>query len=377
MSLEIVQLPSFPTYAQNSTKTVNLQGAFPLGYEVHALDVIFEFTLNINASTGTIVAADHQTIVNALLSKLRLSAYGQNDVYNLTGPENRILATAAMQRDPFTESLKIGQGTTTTPVAYKLKLEIPFIHKALDYPEMFCPYSDQLNLAGTKIDIDTGSASLTTISVGGGASTVVVTDVKLFMVGVPVAVPHVGPAMYYKSKSISQNLDIEYGPACDIFVADERAFATTEVQVQTYEILRDQRSGPKNISPTNLAQTYARWGTNLDAAAPLDITANTTGTQVTPFIFLNSAIRSTEWQLPFYMQNRTVRQNLASGGSPNATFLFWQVRPINEVQQQMIAIAAANGIAVSSVDQLIVRGGGGADNDVNKLFKGRYIALRS
>lgn len=374
MSLEIHQLPSFPAYAQNSTKTNNLQGVFPIGYEVHALDVVFEFNLSSNASTGTIVAADHQTIINALLSKLRFSAYGQNDVFNCTGPETRALSTVALWRDTFTESLKIGTVTTTTPAAFKLKLEIPFVCKGLDFPEMFAPYSDQLNLAGTKIDLDTGSASLTTISIGGQASTVTVTDVKLFMVGVPVAVPHVGPAMYWRTKAVSQNIDIEYGPACDIFVADERAFATTEVQVQTYEILRDNRSGPKNISPTNLAQTFARWAVALDAAAPLDLTSNSTGSQFTPFIFLNGAVRSTEWQLPFYMQNRTVRQNLASAGSPNATFLFWQVRPITEVSAQAIALAAANGIMISSLDQLVTRGGGGADNNVAKMFKGRYIA---
>lgn len=376
MSLEYIQLPSFPAYAQNSTKTNNLQGVFPLGYEVHSLEVVFEINVSINASTGSIVAADHLTIANALLSKLRFSAYGQNDVYNLTPAENRVIATAALWRDPWTESLRVGQGTTVTPTAFKLKFEIPFIHRGLDYPEMFAPYSDQLNLAGTKLDLDTGSASLTTISIGGGASTVTVTDVKLFMTGVPVAVPHCAPAMYWRSKAISQNIDVEYGPALDIFVADERAFATTEVQVQTYEVVRDGRSGPKNISPTNLALQYQRFHGTQDGTLPLDITNNTTGTQMTPFIFLNGVIRSTEWQLPFYMQNRTVRQNLASGGSPNATFLFWQVRPINEVQVQMINLAASNGIQISSLDQLIVRGGGSADNDVNKLFKGRFIALR-
>lgn len=376
MSLEIVQLASFPTYAQNSTKTNLLQGVMPSGYEVHALEIVFEFNLSINTGSGTIVAADHQTIINALVQRLRFSAYGQNDVFNLTGPESRVLTVAALNRDPFVESLAVGTGTTTTPTAYKLKLVIPFIHKSLDYPEMFCPSSDQLNLAGTKIDIDTGSASLTTISVGGGASTITVTDVKLFMVGVPAPVTHVGPAMYWRSKAISQNLDIEYGPACDLFVADERAFATVEVQVNNFEIIRDGRSGPKNISPTNLAQHYPVWGVpSTDGVKPLDLTT-TASTPVTPLIYPNGAVRCTEWQLPFYMQSRQIRQNLANAGSPTATYLFWQVRPVNEIQNQAIQLAAANGIPISTVDQLVVRGGGGADNNVNKLFKGRYIATR-
>lgn len=377
MSLEIIQLPSFPTYAQQSTKTVNLQGAFPLGYEVHALEVVFEFNLSSNAGVGTITAADHRTIYNALVSKFRFSAYGQNDVYNLTPDESRFLAAVALWRDPATQNLRVGQGTTTTPAPFKLKFTVPFIHRGLDYPEVFAPYSDQLNLAGTKFDIDTGSTSLTTLSIGGQASTVTVTDVKMFMVGLPVAVPHCGPAMYWRSKAISQNIDIEYGPALDVFVADERAFATTEVQVQTYEIIRDGRSGPKNISPTNLATLYGEFGTgSADGILPLDITTNTVGFSVTPFIFMDSVVRATEWQWPFYMQNRTLRQNLQSAGSPNATLLFWQVRPVNEVQVQMINLAASNGISISTLDQLIVRGGGGADNDVNKLFKGRFIALR-
>ncbi len=380
---ESVFLGSFPSYAANSTKTFQLTGALPAGHELRALEVTVEFTIRSNVvGTGTIAAADYQTLQNAFLSKLRMSLWGQNDVYNLTPDEARMVALVFTGRDPAQQHLRIGTtipGSGSAVLPTKLKFQIPFIHRGLETPEMFSPSTDQGNLPNSKLDIDTSGASLlATLTVGGVVVNLVVTDVKVHALVQPVLVSHFGPLWYYRSRAINQSIDTEQGMALDLFIADERSPATVEIQVANVSIVRDGRMSPRNISPTHIAQHFGESQFPFDGmGVTFDPTNNTMGFQVTPYIWIPGDIRSTEWQLPAWAVQRQIFQNLAGGGSPAATFLFVQVRPIVEVQPQAVQLVNQFQVPVASLDQLAIRGGGGADNDVNKLFKGRYLQKAS
>ena len=122
------------------------------------------------------------------------------------------------QRDP---QAKIGTALTTTAFTVKLAIKIPFCVRSLEVPETFSPCSDQINLPGSKVDLDTQGDALTTVALTSGAGTVVVTDVKLYAVLNQVPLLHAGPPHIWKTKAISQTIDTEFGQGCDIFVGTE------------------------------------------------------------------------------------------------------------------------------------------------------------
>jgi len=375
---EPVFVGSFPAFSQTSTKTFSLVGALPPGHELRELQVVIEYTLRSNVvGAGTVVALDHQTLQNAFLAKLRMSFYGQNDVYNLTPDEARAIAIYAKGRDPAPEFLRVGAtipGSGSAVLPTKSKFIIPFTQRGLEMPEMFAPSTDQGNLPNSKIDIDTTGTQLTaTLTVGGVVVNIVVTDVKVFAILAPVQVSHVGPLMLWRSKTIVAVQDVETGMALDLLVADERVSSTVEVQVTQISVIRDNRMSPRNVSPTHLAQHFGETQFPYDGVLPVDLTTNGIGFQITPSIWIAGDIRATEWQWPVWVVQRIYYQNLASGGSPNATLLFWQVRPFPEVQANVVQLVNQFQIGLSSLDQLAVRGGGASDNDINKLFKGRFL----
>jgi hypothetical protein len=396
-SAEPVLLGSFPTFGQLATKSFLLVGALPPGQEARELQIVVTGTLAKNATTGVIKAADHNILAVALFKKIRASLYGNNDAYNLTAPENRTMAYIADARDQFQKdpALRIGATFNTTPVAFQLTFKIPFCVRSLEVPEIFSPTSDQINLPGSKLDLDTQGDALTAIAMTDGTSTVVVNDVRLYAILNQIPVLHAGPPHVWRTRAIAQTVDTEYGQGCHIFMGTEEAAtaAGAGARVSQFTVRRDGRSQPLNLDPVSLAQMFNESHYSPDPLAALDITtgflpfggvataaapipANASigsqaGAAVVPLIWNDGRVHAGAWQWPFWLASVAVQQNLVAGQSAAITLFYWQVRPIYECAGQVVALSAANGIPISSIDDLKVRGG--YDGEVNKLFKGRFI----
>lgn len=398
-SAEPILIGSFSSYSASSTKSFNLVGAFPPGQELRELQVVIEGTLALNAGSGQVQAADHNVIAAAITTKLRASLYGINDCYNLFPAEIRTVSFDMDTRDSFRQdpNLRLGRALTTTPIPYKLKYKVPFCKRSLEVPEIFSPTTDQANLPGSKIDHDTNGAALATVALASGASTVTVSDVKLYAVANQIPVLHAGPPLVWRSKQIAQSIDTEYGQGCDLFVATEEAATATGagVRVSQFVVRRDGRPQPNNVDPVTLGQEYNESNFTVDALGPLDITNGSipfggvataaqpvpegaigtqAGAQVTPLLWNDGKIRAGAWQWPFWIASRQIWQNLQAGQSPSIIVLYTQVRPVYECAGQILNLAAANGLAIKSVDDLLVRGGN--DGEVNRLFKGRFMRTR-
>lgn len=398
-SAEPILVGSFPSYSALATKSFNLVGALPPGQELRELQVVVEGTIKVNVGTGQIQAADYNVVGLAIFKKIRASLYGNNDAFNLTVPEIRTIDFVADARDPFQQdpNLRIGTALSVSAIAFKLKFKIPFCVRALEVPEIFSTTSDQANLPGGKVDLDTQGDALATVGLASGAGTVVINDVKLYAIANQVPVLHAGPPHVWRNKAISQSVDTEFGQGCDIFVSTEEAATATGAgaRVAQFTIRRDGRQQPLNVDPVTLAQDFNESNFSVDALAPLDITAGVipgagvataaqpipsasigsqAGAAVVPLEWNDGRIRAGAWQWPFWMANRQIVQNLVSGQSPSVTVLYWQIRPVYECAGQIVNLAAANGMAIASVDDLLVRGGN--DGEVNKLFKGRFMRKR-
>ncbi len=399
-SAEPILIGSFPSFSSLATKSFNLVGSLPPGQELRELQVVVEATVALNVGAGQIQAADYNVIAVAIIKKLRASLYGNNDALNLFPAEVRTIDFIADNRDPFQQdpNLRIGTALTTTTKPFKLKLKIPFCVRSLEVPEIVSPTSDQANLPGSKVDLDTQGDALATVGLASGASTIVVSDVKLYAVANQVPVLHAGPPHVWRVKQIAQSVDTEFGQGFDIFVGTEEAATAlgAGARVLQFTIRRDGRQQPLNVDPVTLAQQFNESQFSVDALAALDITTGTipfagvataaqpvpsasvgaqAGAAVVPLEWNDGRIRAGAWQWPFYTQSRQVVQNLIGGQSAVINLLYWQVRPIFECQGQVINMAAANGIPISSVDDLMTRGGN--DGEVNKLFKGRFMRKRA
>jgi hypothetical protein len=379
---ESILLGSFPAWAAGASKSFSLVGQLPPGHELRAIEVIWEFQIRSNVvGAGVVVAADYKTIMDAFFAKLRLSAWGITDAYNLTSDEGRAIAVYASGRDPYPSYLRVGDAIPGSGSAFlntKIKTVIPFTLRNLENPSLFSPSTDQFNLNGTKLDIDAAATNqlTATLTVGGVVVNIVMVTQNVYALVAPVLVTHAGPPLLYRSKAISQNQDTESGQFLDLFLADERGPATVEGQVSQITVTRDGRGSPRNVKPTDLAQAFAATQGPNDGILPLDLTRNG-GTQFTPSIWVAGDIRSNEWELPVTNVARQYLQNLASGGSASATLLYWQVRPILEAQGQLQQLTNQFQVQVNTLDQLGVRGGGGADNNIGAIFKGRYMQQAS
>lgn len=395
LGAEILLLGSFPSYSASSTKSFNLTGTLPPGYEVRYIDVVVEVTINPNATTSTAVAADYHVIGAALLNRIRASGYNVTDWHSLSAVESASLSAYSQGRFLPGEFYRIGTLITSgVPLISKFKYRIAFTNRNLEVPEMFTPSSDQLNLPGNKLDIDTLGSALTSLAIGGNAAvTVAVTDVKAYAVGNVVPVLHVGPPHYQRSRQVAQSIDAEFGAGLDQFLAAEETLATSISRVSQWNIARDGREAPRNVDPWTLSQLYGEEIRPVDGVLPWDFTqpfgiapsgvagvltgspGTQPGAQLIPLVWAGGTIREASAQWPFYLSSRQIRQNVLSGQVPSFTLLYWQTKPIYENAGQVVALARANGLDVTSVDQLVVRGG--YDGNSNKLFKGRLIALPS
>jgi hypothetical protein len=317
------------------------------------------------------------------------------DFHSLSPVESNSLSVYASGRNVLGEFYRIGTALTTTPINVKFKFQVPFVNRNLEVPEIFTPSSDQMNLPGSKVDIDTLGTGLTTLAIAGnGACTLVVTDVKCYATGNVLPVLHAGPPHYQRSRQVAASIDSEYGAALDQFLASEETLAASIARVSQWNVARDGREAPRNLDPWTLAMLYGEEVRGIDGVLPHDFTqpngiypgglpstagalagspGTQAGAQLIPLVWAGGLVREASAQWPFYLSSRTVRQNVISGQSAIFTMLYWQSKPIYEAAGQVIAIARANGLDVTSVDQLVVRGG--YDGNANKLFKGRLIAL--
>ena len=379
-SAEVHLVSSFASVT-TGTKELSLVGALKPGQNLRELRVVLNFTLATNSGGGTVIAADYNILGAAFYSKIRASLYGQSDMYNLLPSEARTMEVVFNNRDSAQQSLRIGQALTTTPVAFQLTYKIPFCFRGLEVPEIFAPSTDQQNLSGNKVDIDNNMTGLTTLSVAGATCTASVTSINLYYTSSPSYIVKAGPPMQWRSRQIAQSQDMETGQACDLFLGFEETVAASATRLSQITCYHDGRSGPENVDPITLATIYGETVEQMDALCPLDITgiSNTTvgtqqGAQVVPLIWPDGRVGAGAYQWPTWGQSRIIYQLLASGGSAVVNLLYAVVRPIYEIQGSIVSLAAQNGIAISSIDDLAVDGGN--DGTAMANFKGRLMMLK-
>jgi hypothetical protein len=374
-------LGGLPSIAANTKPIFQLSGVMPEGYELRQLHVSTEFTIKSSAATFNWAAADMNTIIAQLVSRIRLAAFGVEDAINLVPTELRTIAIYATGRDPWVTDVnaRVGSAIPATGAAantVRVNLCIPFVQRGLDTPEMVCPSTDQFNVPGHKLTVEIGpQTGLGALVLTGGTAVVTFTAVNVYAIVSPVQFVHFGPCHYMRNITLTQNRYSEDGKFWDLLWADERDPYTLEAQVSQVFMIRDGRTSPSAIPPGKMAAVFQELSHPADGLVTADITKNTlggVGSQVTPYAFISGDARTSEWQYnTITRRNRTLFQNLAPAGSANATILYWQIRPVAEQYPELVKLVNRFQLAINSVDDLQPRYGA-----VQSDFKGRYLALK-
>jgi hypothetical protein len=383
MGPEVKFVGSLPAVTANTTQQLQISGVLPDGYELRGLIVDVNATFKSAAGAFAIAAADHNTIMNAIISRVRMRAWGIDNAYSLTAPEARSIAVYMQAADPFTSDPRLVVGRSmqaTGGVAEQTHISWPiwFTKRGIDFPEIFSPSTNQFNVPGHTLAVQLGAGG-TGIVLAGGTANFTVASIDVYCVIAPAQIVHFGPPMMWEQVQITQNPYPTDGYFLDGFLADERDSYTVFGQATQIVITRDDRVSPANIPPPILAQRFLDDSETIDANRPYNITANAlggAGSVLTPYSWLDGAARATEWQYPITKRNRSIYQILAAGGSAAATLLNWKVLPVARAFDELVKTCTRHNLRITSVDDLEVRGGGGADNDVLSDFKGRRLAQK-
>src|SRR6267142_3232327 len=310
--METILLGSLPAVTANSKQPLVLSGLFLDGYELRRILVNFAFTIRNNAAaTFIIAAADHNTIINNFCTRIRLKAWGIDDALNLPPVVMRNMAAYANQDDPVRLDPKIDIGATIPAVGSAVQptnitVPIEFLCRGLDTPELFCPSTNQFNVAGHRLVVELGPET-TPLALANATAQLVLTSVDIYAVICPVDVVHFGVPHLWREIAVANNRFPEDGKFIDLMFADERDPYTVAAQVSQITIFRDDRASPANLPVPIIAERFMEaW--EADGNRPLNIISNGTGgvgSQWSPYAYTDAAVRSTELQLPVTRKNRT------------------------------------------------------------------------
>jgi hypothetical protein len=387
MGPEVKLVGSFPAVTPNTQQQLQVSGTLPDGYELRGLLVDLNMTYK-SAAAGTFAlgAADHNTTMSSVIQRLRMKAWGLDNCYQLAAPAGRSMAVYMQAADPFTTDPRLAVGHTvvgSAGVAEQTHMSWPiwFAKRGIDYPEMFTPSTNQFNVPGHTLTAQLGPGGVG-IVLGSGTINATIASIDVYCVIAPATLAHFGPGMIWEEIAITQNPFPTSGYFLDGLLADERDPYTVAAQVASVQVTRDNRVSPANISPPILAQSFLNDQETIDGARPYNLTAGPggvasgQGSQLTPYTWLDGATRATEWQFPVTTRERAIFQVLAPGGSAAATLLNWRILPIKRVFDELVKTCTRHNVMISSVDELEVRGGGGADNDILSDFKGRRLTMK-
>jgi hypothetical protein len=400
MSVKKVFIRAAAAYAAASVLTIPVKG-LPQKHEVRALKVVLEGSVRSSAAGGiNFDARDYMAIAGTganggAFKRIRLTYNDKTDAINLTPAEARILAVYANGRDPFPEYFRSSpvvalNGNAGAVTAFKMGIPINFYDSNLEFPNAGCPSSLQLNRDGVEVNLETDGAHVMTVGdgilpVANGNVQLVIGSVKLYATCSKVPVDFFAPTQYMRSRKLTQQPDTEKGPVWERFLAMETDSSTYEAQVASITIEMDEVAAPRNIPPTELAQLFGATAQQ-DGILPLDITKNalngpftpaggpatTTGLTVTPLMWQDGQNQDDEGEWNVFRQYRTIQMNLASGGDPSGTLLYWRTVPIDESREVLRTVLAERGLGNVSFEDLAVRGG-----PAQALFKPRWLAKAS
>jgi hypothetical protein len=387
MGPEVKLVGSFPAVTPNTTQQLMLSGTLPDGYELRGLLVDLNMTYK-SAAAGTfaLAAADHNTTMSAFIQRLRMKAWGLDNCYQLAAPAGRSMAVYMQSADPFTTDPRLAVGHTVVGSAgaaeqTHMSWPIWFAKRGIDFPEIFAPSTNQFNVPGHTLTAQLGPGG-SGVVLANGTANFTLASIDVYCVIAPATLAHFGPGMIWEEIAVTQNPFPTSGYFLDGFLADERDPYTVAGQVTSIQVTRDNRVSPANISPPVLAQSFLNDSETIDGARPYNLTAGPggvasgQGSQLTPYSWLDGATRATEWQYPVTRNERAIYQVLAAGGSANATLLNWRVLPIKRVFDELVKTCSRHNVIINSVEELEVRGGGGADNDILSDFKGRRLTKK-
>jgi hypothetical protein len=273
MSVKNVFIRAATAYAAASLLTIPVKGITPK-HEVRALAVVIEGTLRSAAAGGiNFDARDYQSIAGTgtnggVFKKLRLTYNDKTDAINLSPQEARVLAVYANGRDPFPEH------TRSTPVlalngnagavkAFKLKIPICFYDSNLEFPNVGCPSSMQLNRDGVEINLETDGAHVMTVGDGllptaNGNTQVVVSAIKLYATTSKCPADFFAPTQYMRSRKLTQQPDTEKGPIWERFLAAEVDPVTYEAQVASITVEMDEVASRATVRRVSWHSSLAR-----------------------------------------------------------------------------------------------------------------------
>jgi hypothetical protein len=408
MSVKVAFIRAATALALATTLTIPVKG-IPVKHEVRQLKVVVEATGKASAAGAAFNFdnRDWMQIVGTganggVFKKLRLTYNDRTDAINLSPAEMRILAVYANGRDPFPEYSPFrgasgGAGVLTqwpaaagAAQAFKVCLPFTFYDSNLEFPNVGCPSSLQLNRDGVEVNLETDAANIgvvgtATLVLTSGSLNVTVGAIKLYATTSKVPADYVAPTQYQRTRRLTQQPDTEKGPFWERFLAIETDPLTYEAQVSSITIEIDQVTGHRNAAPTEYAALFGATAQQ-DGILPLDIVKNslngpftpssnqagTSGLTVTPLMWQDGQAQDDESEWNIARDYRTITMNLASAGDPTATLLYWRTAPIDEARDLIRTMLSERGLAGVSFDDLAVKGG-----DAQAMFKPRWFARRS
>lgn len=366
-------------WVANGNRQISLKGIPPL-LEVLAIKIDQRVVLASIAGAFNAVVTDHALIAANIYAKIRGTWNGDPDALNLNSREIRVIAGVATGRDVLQQFLRVGDSIQASGgvVQSTIPFLIPFYHCGLDYPEMWSQCSDQLIESDAKLDLDAGTGA--NVVLGGGTSSIAPAQTKISLVAVPVFHAFVAPNHRMRQKTISQSFDTEVEPAVEVFFAHEATPAAALAAYSSVTVEVDGRMRIFQMPPDLLAGQLTAEGVAADGTLPYAPERNsfgaTAGDQVTPILSVHGKVRSGELQFAAYQRSRTYYQNSAT--TAGGTFLRWSIQRIQEQDKNgtLRRVSAKYGAAGLGLAGMMIKGGGGGDNDLNPDFKARWCAPR-
>ncbi len=378
-----VQVGSIQYAANGLNKQADLAQQDPEN-EIRSLRIQLEISLISTAAGFNVVAADHFTLVNSILSRVKGGWNFDETALNASPDRLRIWTQDATGADTWIEDLRVGDAIPAVgappAILKKIPVDITFVHQADDAPNMLVQTSDQFNASAAKLLVDFGTLATAggPVVLGGGTATVVVIDVKILAEYGDAYGVRVGPHWTFRSYGEGKDRDLDTVAGIEQLLFQESSPAAFEAVFSQMAMFIDGRPRVRNLSPTSIALDYLRSSVKRDALRGYDITRNALGGvgSVTPLRWKKAHIKSAEYEQPFHNAERRIEFTLVPGAARAYAFFQVKTHHFSRVEDVTRRLMGAYGKGGKPSD-LEVHGMGGSDNNSYAQFKGRIIKRRA
>jgi hypothetical protein len=340
-----------------------------------------ELVLTAKSATtaSAFTAADIDTLLAALVSKIRVTQNGDDNSVSIAPKLQRRLVAKMIGRDPAVEHFAAGAAINASGGAnltYIVPIVLPRWVADFDHKNVLAASGRQVNREEWYLDMPAGWNA---IALAGAAITLNVSALAINLYATRLQKEReeefVGPSIIMRTRSWTSNPETEEGPFFDIVFALASIPATEDTNLGTINVVQAGEAIGKLVAPSSLARAAVCSAFPQDGVRPLDITAGASG--ITPLVCVNGAIAAdeSEWPVVQKGESRTLESTTVSG-AVNETVVSARISDMYSPTNQAFVsdLLKETGRSGLQFEQLAVKGGGAPNNGKHSRFKPRWLA---